>query len=130
MPTGIYTRSQAIKDNMKIKMLGNTSHLGFKNSDESKLKMSLSGKGKHDNEKNPSWKEEGYTYTALHQWIKRKLGSPAYCSNNSEHKAKRFVWANISGEYRRDLTDFRQLCTSCNRTDGIKIHERFKFQRV
>ena len=28
---------------------------------------------------------------------------------------KRYHWANISGEYKRDLTDYKRLCVSCHR---------------
>jgi hypothetical protein len=40
MPTGVYIRSQSIKDNLRIKMLGSKRHLGFKHSEEAKKKMS------------------------------------------------------------------------------------------
>lgn len=35
-------------------------------------------------------------------------------------------WANISGEYMRDLSDWKSLCPKCNKNDNIKIHSRFK----
>lgn len=108
---------------MRIKMKGNTSHLGFKNSEESKRKMSLAALGKHDNEKNPAWKGDEAGYTALHNWVRRRLGKASKCVNG--HIAKQYYWANISGEYKRDLSDWHEFCCSCNHLDGIRIHERF-----
>jgi len=64
-------------------------------------------------------------YTALHDWVRRYLGRATYCSNNNSHISRRFVWANVSGLYRRDFSDWRSLCNSCNLTDGIKIAQRF-----
>lgn len=75
------------------------------------------------------WKGDLVGYISLHQWIKRKLGKPLYCSNNRSHIAKRFVWSNISGKYTRDLMDWRSLCNSCNLRDGIKIKNQFDEQR-
>lgn len=69
-------------------------------------------------------KEKIVGYTALHDWVRRYLGKATVCVNG--HTAKRFVWANISGEYKRELNDWHSLCNSCNMKDGIKIAERFK----
>lgn len=54
-------------------------------------------------------------YTSLHHWVNKKLGKASYCSNDRTHKTRRFEWANISGEYLRDLHDYRPLCVSCHR---------------
>jgi hypothetical protein len=124
MPTGVYIRSQSIIDNMRIKMRGNTSHLGFKLSERQKENLSKSHIGIQREENNPSWKGDKAGYVALHKWIRRKMGNPTYCSNNIKHGG-RFEWANISGEYKRDIKDWHQLCHSCNKLDGVKKHKRF-----
>jgi hypothetical protein len=69
----------------------------------------------------PMFKGDNVGYYALHCWVKYYLGKPKHCSNNRNHLSKRYVWANISGEYRRDLSDWHSLCNSCNLTDGVKI---------
>jgi hypothetical protein len=60
----------------------------------------------------PRWKGEGASYAAKHGWVKRhkqKTGSCAYCS------AMRLTdWANISGQYLRDLNDYIELCKRCH----------------
>lgn len=64
-------------------------------------------------------------YRALHEWVEKHLGKASKCSNNINHKSSRYHWANISGEYKRDLSDWHELCPSCNMNDGIKKNKRF-----
>lgn len=78
------------------------------------------------NENNPAWKGDEASYEAIHAWIRKKLGKATKCSNDINHKSKRFVWANISGEYKREISDWHELCHSCNRKDGIKISIKLK----
>lgn len=65
-------------------------------------------------ELSPAWKGSNIGYSALHKWVTRKLGKAVYCSINPNHRALRYEWSNISGEYKRDLGDFRPLCSSCH----------------
>jgi hypothetical protein len=53
------------------------------------------------------------------------LGKARKCSNDITHPG-RYGWANISGEYRRDIDDWHELCHICNLNDGVKIPERLK----
>ena len=80
-------------------------------------------RGEHLNESHPQWKGDKVGYFSLHNWIKRNLGEPTKCVNG--HITKRYYWANISGEYKRDFSDWHELCWHCNHTDGVKIPERF-----
>lgn len=59
-------------------------------------------------------KESGISYSGLHTWLIRTYGRAKYCENDKTHKSKRFEWANISGEYKRNISDYKQLCTSCH----------------
>ena len=97
---------------------------GKKLTKETKEKLRLAHKG----EINYLWKGENAGYYALHAWVSRWLGKANHCSNDPTHKAKdnRFHWANISGEYKRDLTDWKQLCPSCHKKDGIPIAKRYE----
>ncbi len=74
---------------------------------------------------NKLWKGGKVGYGALHSWLRRKLGKATYCKNNSTHKGN-FMWANISGKYKRNIEDWHQLCNTCNQIDGIKVPNRFK----
>lgn len=81
--------------------------------------------GEHSDEKHPNWVGDKVSYTALHSWIHRKLGKAFKCDNCGEtkmptNKKRFFQWANISGEYKRDVSDWKQLCSICHRKfDGI-----------
>lgn len=74
-------------------------------------------------EKSPEWKGDSVGYRGLHMWINKVLGKPTFCENGCE--SKRYVWANVSGEYKRDILDWHQLCAKCNSNDGVKKHPRF-----
>lgn len=74
----------------------------------------------------PNWKGDQVGYRSIHRWVERYLNKAKYCTNNPSHFSARFHWANISGEYKRDLSDWRQLCPACNYKDGVSMHPRFK----
>lgn len=77
-----------------------------------KVSKSLIGKiGKESRR----WKGNEAGYVAKHMWIKKYHGKALKCSNDNNHKALRYEWANISGEYKRDITDYIELCPSCHR---------------
>ena len=67
------------------------------------------------NELSGMWVGDKVSYPALHTWIRNKLGTPNYCTKCDGKKAKRFDWANISREYKRDVNDFIRLCRSCHK---------------
>ena len=84
--------------------------LGRKHSELAKHKISEA----NQNEKHPQWKGDRVGYLALHQWIARKLGNPKKCEHCETTTAKRYDWANVSGDYKRDLTDWIRLCRKCH----------------
>src|SRR5688572_7574911 len=66
-------------------------------------------------EKNPKWKGVDVSNSALHSWIHRNLGFPdtcEHCGFKSDNHRK-IHWANKSGKYKRDLTDWIRLCVPC-----------------
>lgn len=76
-------------------------------------------------EKNVNWKGDQVGYDALHDWVKRNLGLPKKCEQceTTEPNIK-YEWANISGEYIRDLTDWKRLCRKCHyHYDGSPLYE-------
>ncbi len=63
-----------------------------------------------------AWKGDEVGYFALHTWVQRHKGLPQDCEDCGATDSDRsYDWANISGEYRRDLDDFMRLCRSCHR---------------
>ncbi len=65
-------------------------------------------------DKNHNWKGDEVGYTALHLWVSRRLGKPKYCDFCHAIDKKKYEWANISKEYKRDITDWKRLCSSCH----------------
>ncbi len=63
-------------------------------------------------------------YIATHIWLRYHYGKANHCSNDKTHQSKKFEWANISGEYRRDVNDYKQLCPSCHRKMDYTEHQR------
>ena len=63
-------------------------------------------------EKNGQWKGNNVGYEALHEWVKNRLSQPELCINCYERKA--YDLANISQEYKRDLSDWEWLCRHCH----------------
>lgn len=70
-------------------------------------------------EKSPRWKGKNVSYSGLHKWINKHLGKASKCMKNLAHQSTRYHWANISKEYKRDFSDWIQLCPSCNCKDRI-----------
>lgn len=60
-----------------------------------------------------NYKGERASYSAHHHWVKYHLGKASECENCG--KGERFEWANISGEYLRELSDWVSLCVRCHR---------------
>ena len=71
-------------------------------------------KGRID-EKANAYKGDKVGYVGLHDWVQSRLGKPRKCEHCKTEKAKKFEWANISRKYKRDLSDWIRLCTSCHR---------------
>ena len=73
------------------------------------------------------WKGDKITYSTLHKWLYKVLGNAQICQNKYcvyprksfdgpiMIKPKGYEWANISGKYKRDISDWMQLCISCHR---------------
>lgn len=64
-------------------------------------------------ENNANWKGDDVGYFALHAWLKRNFDKPNECTLCSRTDF-RIEWANISGQYKRDIKDFLALCRSCH----------------
>lgn len=61
-----------------------------------------------------NYKGEKASYSAHHHWAKYHLGKASKCEN-CETVEGRFEWANLSGEYKRELSDWASLCILCHR---------------
>ena len=66
-------------------------------------------------ENNLQWKGNEAGTDAIHKWVIERLGKPEFCEGCGNENDKRYEWANISGKYLRDLTDWIRLCPTCHR---------------
>lgn len=64
-------------------------------------------------------KFSGKTYRSLHLWVESKLGKPNLCKFCGKTEGK-IEWSNISGKYKKDITDWQRLCTKCHRQFDFK----------
>lgn len=67
------------------------------------------------------WKGDAAGYRAKHTWIAKLFGRPTLCEKCglSDKNPRRYHWANLSGKYKRDRSDWKRLCVSCHiRFDG------------
>jgi hypothetical protein len=100
------------KLNMSLSMKGRTPWNKGKTNVYSKQtldKISESLRGK----KNWNWKEN-VSYNRLHDWVREEKGKAQECENCNTSQSPRFEWANLSGEYKKDLDDFVSLCVNCH----------------
>ncbi len=79
---------------------------------------------------NGGWKGENVGYGALHEWVKRERGSPMKCEwcGKTSNVPQMIHWANVSGEYHRDLNDWIRLCAKCHKKHD-KGRKQTKFLR-
>lgn len=69
---------------------------------------------------NPGWKGGVAFYCTRHEMIYKLFGQPKKCEDCGSTEAKKFEWANLSGEYKIERSDWRRLCTTCHhRLDKI-----------
>lgn len=59
-----------------------------------------------------NFKENGYGYHAIHDWVNRHRGKALKCEQCGSDK--NVQWANKSHEYKRDLSDWLELCRKCH----------------
>jgi hypothetical protein len=113
--------SQETKEKMRQAKLGNKYRLNTKHSEETKRKISMNSaklwKGKYS-EQHPSWKgnnvKQQTKYIRVHRWINRQFLNENKCENCQTLEAKKYEWANLSGKYLYDTSDWARLCTRCH----------------
>lgn len=81
--------------------------------------VSKSLKGK-TGEKARRWLGNEAGYSAIHKWVAKEFGRPTRCEFCNYDKKKRYHWANLSGEYKREREDWVMLCPSCHKKYDVK----------
>ncbi len=76
--------------------------------------------------KHPAWQGENVGYHALHSWVSRRKGKPDTCEHCklSGLYGQKIHWANVNGEYKRNVDDWIRLCALCHRRYDDRNHLR------
>lgn len=82
----------------------------------------LNHKNYSKDDKHYLWKGLKASYEAKHAWIYRRLGKADHCDKNLLHVNRKYQWANLSGQYKRDISDYQQLCVQC--------HQKMDYEKV
>jgi len=65
----------------------------------------------------PNWKGDNVGYAGVHAYVRRLKKKPRLCELCNKREA--YDLANISQEYKRDLSDWEWLCRKCHmKKDG------------
>ena len=70
-------------------------------------------------ENNAAWKGDGASYSAIHNWLSRWMPLTGRCSRCGE-SGRITHRANLSGEYKRDLNDFAEMCVPCHKNHDLQ----------
>ena len=79
---------------------------------------------KHLNKNNINWKGDKVGYHSLHEWITTHKKKSEKCEECKQEK--KLELANISGEYKRDINDYRWLCRKCHMIYDNRLNLRNK----
>lgn len=117
------SKGQFMKGHVKCGGMAKNGH----QTEDAKKKISASLMGKTA-EQARRWKGSSASYEAKHMWVRKHYGKPYKCQQKGcsypkkvnagrdvIKKPSRYEWANISGEYKRERSDWVMLCPSCHR---------------
>jgi len=122
MPKGVYKRTKLHKK------LISAGRKGTHHSVETKNKLSKKKIGKN----NPNWKGGIARYYSVHNWINKYHKKPKFCEICKQTNKTRYNWANISGKYKKNITDWKRLCVLCHRKfdkHGDKMRLSWKLRK-
>ena len=77
-------------------------------------KMSNKRMGQNTGENNHNWKGDNVSYASLHTWVRKYKTKPNKCED-CKNPQEYLELANISGEYKRDINDYKYLCVRCHK---------------
>lgn len=69
------------------------------------------------------------SYGGIHSFVRRYYGVPKVCENCGKTEDKKFEWANVSGKYILDKSDWIRLCCSCHRKFDLGTKNRIEVGR-
>lgn len=78
-------------------------------------------------ENHHNWKGDDVGYTALHEWVSKKISKPVFCP---KCKKKRKLELSNKGIYNRDLKNWEWLCRKCHINKDGRNHKGEKNGRA
>ena len=78
------------------------------------------------NANNPMWVGSKVGYAALHNWVRRRLIQPKQC-DSCHHKSSKLDLANVSQQYKRNITDWEWLCRRCHMNKDGRINNLIQY---
>ena len=104
------------RPDMATRFLGEGNPMfGRKASKATRKKMSESHKRRLRNHQYTDPKTTKTAYGDVHKWIYRQMGRPQQCNHCGTTEKRMYHWANVSGDYMRDVTDWVRLCVPCHK---------------
>lgn len=76
------------------------------------------------------WKGDLVEYRGLHNWINRNYGSPSICERCGSGNKKKYDWANITGEYKRERINWIRLCRGCHLKNDYTEERMAKVMKI
>jgi len=73
------------------------------------------------NELQPNWKGDAVGYAGMHKWVQRHKGKAMGCVNCN--KIGKSQWANVDGQYQRNLDDYVPMCSSCHKKYDLAMRK-------
>lgn len=84
------------------------------------------GKSSAKGERHQFWKGDSVGIDALHTYIRRRLPKPELCPCCENEPP--YDLANISQEYKRDISDWEWLCRKCHMTKDGRMDNLKQYQ--
>ncbi len=119
MPRGVYQRSPQHKQKLREQLAVNVANGEpgtYVRTEEHRAAFALRRKSFviRRGSDNPRWKGDAVGYGGIHSWMTKEFGRPSKCEDCGTEKATTYDWANVSGTYLRDRSDWIRLCRSCH----------------
>ena len=73
-------------------------------------------------EDNVNWVGDKASYHTIHEYIRINFIKPDECQICGSKKNGNLQWANLSGEYTRDIKDYIAVCQFCHKEIDAPTH--------
>ena len=108
---------KGLKWSLTARKKASVARKGIKITEEHRLKIQKYQRSRVQLGIHNNYKGDDVGYRGLHHWINRWLGKPKKCEHCGKDNlvGRQIHWANKSGKYLRDTTDWLRLCVKCHK---------------